>query len=140
MEWIEGQTSEIDVISSEISWEIEADSGKTVSSVIISMENLNSVDAGVIYFDDYSLAIGTDLNEGDITYVTWHPETSLPASKIHSSLTGAELHPPGAHDHIREIADTSAAGTRGEVAICTADDEFYGCTVTGIPGTWKILS
>ncbi len=140
MEWVEGQTTEIDVIGSGIAWDIEANSAKTVSSVTISVENLNSADAGVIYFDDFSLATGTDLNEGDITYVTWQTETSLPASKIHSSLTGVELHEPKTHNHIREIADTTAEGTRGEMAICTADDKFYGCTLTGTPGTWVALN
>jgi len=44
----------------------------------------------------------------------------------------------------REVVYTTSmnadvAGTEGEMAYCTTDNTFYGCTATGTPGSWASL-
>jgi hypothetical protein len=133
--WLPGQEATIDLVWTTMEFEIEIDSEKPVSALTFRLQN-DGIDQGSLYVDDMGVAASTDISETerDITYVTQLDETDqLPASVQHHLLVAPYLHDQGPH---RTIASTAVAGTVGEIAWCSGDSHFYGCTATGTPGTW----
>jgi hypothetical protein len=136
--WIPGQDATIDIVWTTMQFAIEIPTDNPVTAIRFRISN-SGINQGSLFVDEASVAVSTEISdtERDITYVTIEDETAdLPASVRHQNIVLANRHENGL---CREIATTGVAGTRGEIAICTADNKFYGCTVTGTPGTWVVL-
>jgi len=136
--WIPGQEKTIDLTWTVMEFTVTLAEGKTASSIQFKIQNYGT-SQGSLYVDECSLEAGSEFSdiERDITYVTQLDHTDdLPSSVQHHLLTTPYLHAPGP---CRTITNTSAAGTAGEICLCSADGKFYGCTVTGAPGTWVLM-
>jgi len=134
-EWLEGSEHTVSIVWTTMEFIVEIDDDKPVSAIPFMLRN-GSADHGSLYVDECSIEAETEISdtERDITYVTKLDETDeLPASIQHSLLVAPYLHDQGPH---RTIASTAVAGTVGEIAWCSGDSRFYGCTTTGTPGTW----
>jgi len=99
--WVDGAEGTITVNWTAVEIEIEVNTDKTLSSIVIEALDENSEGDGCCYFDDFLIEPGIDVEEDDITYVTRDDHTDvLPASIQHSLLTAPYLHAPGTHTHV----------------------------------------
>lgn len=109
--WFEGSEKAIEISWSLAEFAVEVNTEKTLSSLVVKVENNNAAGDGEIYFDEFVLEEGTFLkdSESDITYVTQLDHTDvLPASIQHHLLADPYLHPNDAK--VKVSANDTTAG------------------------------
>lgn len=119
--WFEGQEKTIEISWSLAEFAVEVNTEKTLSSLVVKVENGNAAGDGEIYFDEFTVEEGTFLkdSEGDITYVTQLDHTDvLPASIQHHLLADPYLHPNDAKVKV-SANDTTAGALNGKLVAGT---------------------
>jgi hypothetical protein len=119
--WFEGQEKTIEISWSLAEFQVEVNTEKTLSSLVVKVENNNAAGDGTIYFDEFTVEEGTFLkdSESDITYVTQLDHTDvLPASIQHHLLADPYLHPNDSKVKV-SANDTTAGSLNGKLVAGT---------------------